>query len=256
MAVIYLVRSPIETANFFWHGKKLSLYEHVCLTSFLKRGFRVVVWSYDDICLPEGAELQNAQAILDQDHLTKYTQAGKAANLAAFSDVFRVTLVKERSGEWWFDIDCLCLKDSSEFAELKANRDIVIGWEDATFANGAALSIPNKEVAKRLANSQKRLCDSIQNLPWGTIGPKLLTSFCTEEELQNQILPIEVFYPVHYTQTFLFFNKQQCSYVENLCKNSYTCHLWNEMLSREGVNKNELPSVGSFLHKVITQQTL
>jgi hypothetical protein len=254
--IVYFIKKYMETANFFWHDGKLSLYEQACLTSFLKMGFKVVVWSYNYIHLPEGAKLQNAQSILDQEHLTKYTQDGRNANLAAFSDVFRVTLTNKKLGEWWFDMDCICLKNADEFTKLKIDRDIVIGWEDNINANGAVLSIPNKKVAVGITNMQKNLCDTIKNLPWGTIGPKLLTNFCAEVGIQDQILPIEIFYPVHYTQTSLLFDIEKCFYVENLCKNSYTCHIWNEMLNRNNINKNEYPPVGSFLHKIFNEQIL
>ena len=33
------------TANFFWHGSELSIYEEVCLKSFIKNGFKVVIYA-------------------------------------------------------------------------------------------------------------------------------------------------------------------------------------------------------------------
>ena len=37
------------TANFFWHGSELSIYEKACLRSFLNYGFKVVVYSFERI---------------------------------------------------------------------------------------------------------------------------------------------------------------------------------------------------------------
>jgi hypothetical protein len=238
----------MEKANFFWYGNPLSLYEQLCLTSFIKNGFEVNVWSYMDLDLPEGVNLKNAQEIIPEDYLFKYTQAGKPKNMAAFSDVFRFNLTYQRPGEWWFDIDCICLKNSNEFSKIKSNKKIIIGWEDEFSANGAVLNIPNQEIGKDLITKQKYICDTVNDIPWGDIGPRLLTKFCLENNMLEEILPKETFYPVHFNQTSLFFNTYETKNVLDMCQNSYTCHIWNEILSRNNINKNILPPANSFLY--------
>jgi hypothetical protein len=238
----------MEKANFFWCGNPLSLYEQLCLMSFVKNGFEVNVWSYMNLDLPEGVILRKAQEIISQDHLFKYTQSGNPKNLAAFSDVFRFNLTTKNPGEWWFDIDCICLKNSDDFAKLKLNKNLIIGWEDESNANGAVLNILNQEIGKNLVAKQKYICDTVNDIPWGDIGPKLLTKFCLENNISNEIFPKEVFYPIHYNQTSLFFDPHETERVLNICKNSYTCHIWNEILSRNNINKNILPPIDSFLY--------
>ena len=98
----------IEYANFFWHGASLSLQEYICISSFVKNGFKVRVYSYNNLTIPEGAELSDASEILPVTDLRKYTQAGMSGNLAAFSDAFRYHLIDKRGG-WWFDTDVICL---------------------------------------------------------------------------------------------------------------------------------------------------
>jgi hypothetical protein len=240
----------MEKANFFWYGKPISLYEKLCLQSFIKNGFEVNVWSYMHLDIPEGANLKNAEEILSEEHLFKYSQDGKQKNMAAFSDVFRFNLTSQKSGEWWFDIDCICLKPASEFSSLKDNRPLVIGWEDRMYANGAVLNIPDKQIGLELIEEQRYICETVSNIPWGEIGPRLLTKFCHKKNISDLILSREVFYPIHYNQTELFFDTSNSEKILNYCSNSYTCHLWNEILHRRNVNKNELPRKGTFLNKM------
>ena len=43
----------LQVANFFWGGK-LSSYEIANILSFKKNNFKVNVWSYQDLDLPDG----------------------------------------------------------------------------------------------------------------------------------------------------------------------------------------------------------
>ena len=49
-----------ETANFFWHGDALSVYEWACVSSFCRAGFAVNLWSYGPLKLPDGALARDA----------------------------------------------------------------------------------------------------------------------------------------------------------------------------------------------------
>jgi len=238
-----------EIANFFWDGNELSIYEKVCLLSFIKNDFIVRVWSFSDIRLPKGCDLMDANEILTSNHLEKYTQAGQPKNLAAFSDVFRFNLLSKKNGEWWFDIDCVCLKNQKEFKHLKQGKKIVLGWEDKNFVNGACLNFTDSILANELVIEQKRIIDNNLNLNWGEIGPKLLTKFVNNKNITDEILPINIFYPIHYTQVDGLNNPNYTKSLIDLTKDSYVCHLWNEILSKK-INKKELPNKNSFLESL------
>ena len=235
-----------EIANFFWVGKPLSIYEELSLKSFLLNNFVVRLWIYDDIKVPNGVEVKNAEDILPKSDLYKYKQGGKEKNLAAFSDVFRFTLLSKRNGEWWFDIDCICLKNEEFFKKIKKNKKIVAGWEDSNYLNGACLNFIDNEIGNQLVTEQKKIVDEKLNLDWGEIGPRLLTNFLKNKNITNEVLPVNIFYPIHYTQVDILNNPKFTDYLINLSKDSYTCHLWNEILSKK-INKKELPNKNSFL---------
>lgn len=235
-----------EIANFFWVGKSLSMYENLSLKSFLLNDFNVRVWTYDEIKVPDGVVIMNAEEILPKSDLYKYKQGGKEKNLAAFSDVFRFKLLSEKNGEWWFDIDCICLNNQLNFKKLKENKKLIVGWEDENFVNGACLNFLDKDLGLYILKKQKIILDNKNDLMWGEIGPRLLTSIINENKLYSEILEKKYFYPIHYTQTKQMNNPNYCNELVNLSQNSYVCHLWNEILSKN-IDKNIKPNEGSFL---------
>jgi hypothetical protein len=239
----------METANFFWHGNPLSLYEQLCISSFVKHGFEVNVWSFMDLKIPEGATLRDAKEIISQDHLYKYTQAGKPGNIAAFSDVFRFTLMFKKPGEWWFDTDSICLKDSIEYNELKLNKKIVLAYEDENKNSSGigALTIPDQVVAQEILNEQSEICATITDIPWGIIGPRLATNYCIKNNMEDQILSVKVFYPIGYHEWDHIYDTSLTETLLNKIKDSHMTHLWNEILGSQK-DKNEIPPKDSFLH--------
>ena len=101
-------------AHFFWHGN-LSLYEYSCIGSFVKNDFDVIVWSYDKLLLPPGAKNKDANDVLSKELLFKFEMPkGNLGSIAAFSDLFRLEVIKKFGG-WWFDTDCICIKDQKFF---------------------------------------------------------------------------------------------------------------------------------------------
>lgn len=242
----------MEVANFFWYGKPISLYEEMSLKSFIQNGFEVIVWGYMPLDLPKGATLRYAGEILHPDHLFKYTQGGESRNLAAFSDVFRYNLLAQKPGEWWFDIDCICVKQAYEFAQLKQNKKFVAAWEDPDkrSANCAAITMPDKKFAEDLVIKQKHICDTVSDIPWAGIGPRLLTSHCIDTGLADEILSMDAFYPIGYWETNKFYDPEEKQNTVKKCKESYIVHLWNEILSREGIDKTVWPNEDSYLYEL------
>ena len=55
--------SKKNTANFFWYGSELTIYDKACLRSFLNCGFKVVVYSFKKL---------NSQVMLFLKMLTRY----------------------------------------------------------------------------------------------------------------------------------------------------------------------------------------
>ncbi len=104
-----------KRVNGLWIGKALSEMELLTLKSFLDQGHQFILWVYEDLDtkLPDGAELKDANEILDKRHVFKYPEDGplgwSKGSYAGFSDIFRYKLLYEVGG-WWVDMDVTCLK--------------------------------------------------------------------------------------------------------------------------------------------------
>ena len=237
------------TANFFWHGKDLSIYEIACLKSFIKNGFRVVVYSFKKINLPKKVISKNANTILKKSEITKFIHGDKKGCLAAYSDKFRILLQKKNLG-WWFDLDIICLKNSKDFINLEKSKKIVIGYETKNKVNTAVLKINKFNIAEEIFNKIKKIGYKFQ---WGKIGPILLNDYISEKKLKNQIFAESTFYPINYENIELLFNPQKIKKASYLTRKSFTIHLYNQIISRIGIPKNILPPKDSYLYNLITQ---
>lgn len=234
-------------ANFFWHGT-LTLYEFMCISSFVDQGFEVNVWSYQTLKLPVGANLKDATEILPIEHLTAYTQNKQPQNLAAFSDVFRFTML-HKAGGWWFDTDCVCLRPAKDFVDLIGNRKVVAGKEDNKWVASVAIYFDDKATSALFLDELHKRCITSNNKfkGWGWIGPKLLTDVITQNNLFDEMCPETMFCPVSWKNYSLLFQPNMTKVVDDLCEQSYTCHLWNELFKRDGIDKNAIPPEGSWL---------
>lgn len=240
-----------EIANFFWYGKPLSIYEIYCLKSFVKNNWIVNLWTFDkNINAPGLVNICDAGIFYQIDDIQTFTQRGKQGCIAAFSDAFRYKVLQKYRG-WWFDTDCICLKNQSEFFTLSQNKRIVAGYENGRGdINGAALRFVDSNLSNlALEMMERKLVERNRSISWGEIGPKLITKLVLENNLYTDILSKEYFYPLHCKHALDAIDPNKTESLEKITKNSYVYHCWNEMLTRGNVDKNNMPVEGSFLYK-------
>jgi len=251
-----------NTANFFWDGE-LSLYEIMCIKSFLKHGFFVNLWTfskqnYENLLNLENLEIKNANQILKQQELVKFTQNSQKNNLSSFTNMFRYKLLNNFGG-WWFDTDCYCLKNVSEFLKLTENNQFIICRSPDGLINGSVMYFEKNSYTKEMAEIvEKKLKKRNNNFYWGEIGPYLLTEFFKNKNLEDKILEANYFYELAPLEFHLIFttNKEKISIVEKRINSSLVTHLWNEMYRRYNINKNILPPSSSIAYKWLTEQDL
>ena len=244
--------SSKEVANFFWHGNPLSIYEICCLKSFVKHNWIVNLWSFDkNVNVPDNVNVCDASNFYKIEDIQTFTQQGKQGCIAAFSDAFRYKVLQKYQG-WWFDTDCICLKDQSEFFTLTQNKRIVAGYENnRRDINGAILNFVDSDLASlALSMMEKTLIEKNRSISWGEIGPKLITELVKNKNLEDEIFPQNYFYPIHYKNALDIFDETKLLDIINLCKESYTLHLWNEVLKKKKINKNPVPDNNSFMNKL------
>jgi hypothetical protein len=241
----------MEVANIFWNGE-LSTFEKKCIKSYVNNGFKVKLWSYDGIEL-DGCESCDANLVLGKSYIGKIQQSHpdisiERSNMAAFSDMFRFTLIAKHGG-WWFDADCFCLKNQKDYKELRGDKDIIAFIEEIGSINCAAFYIKeNSKVSIDILNEFSILYnENIDNVAkWGTFGPIFFTNFINKYGLNDCALDRDLAYAIHWEEFYLFFDATQKEIGHNRIKDSYLTHILNTFMKKHNVNKDE-PPIGSLL---------
>lgn len=246
-----------EIANFFWFGE-LSKFEIVCIKSFVKNGFKVKLWSYDNLEL-DGCELCDASLILDKNIMNNIKQyhvdfKSEKTNFAAFSDLFRYTLIAKNGG-WWFDTDCYCLKNVSYYTMLKSNNELVSFYqEEKSIACGVFYMKENSMYSSLLLYEINKLYQNNIGLvaKWGTFGPEFFTNFIFNYNLENGVFSKELCYSIHWEEFNLFIDESKKQDVLHRIKDSYLTHIWNTFFNKHAIDKNNPPK-DSFLFDIYKQ---
>lgn len=242
----------MEIANFFWDGQMSEL-EKNCIRSFYKNGFKVKLWSYDNITL-ENVESCDANLVLPRDFSLKQEANGKSernAFLASFSDYFRYKVVSLFGG-WWFDTDCFCLKNVEEFKFVKQNRMIVSCKQNEDFNNfhhiGCGAFWMNEIISKKLILEFEEMINNIngETKAFGFFGPEFFTNFVKAHNLYEDILPTKSFYAIHWDESDLMIYPQNTELAINRTKDSLLTHIWTTPFKEKNIDKNN-PIAGSFL---------
>lgn len=243
----------VQSANFFWHGDKLPLWNYKCVESFVRNGFSATVWTYNSLLeIPPGCTRADASSIVDESNLKSITQNGKQGCLSAFSDLFRWSFLEKNSG-WWFDTDCFCLKHESEFTKLLDGGPIIAGLEPSPGEDliaTAILNVPNKDVARMIKLLiDKTLEITNRNIGWAQISVQMLTDLVKRTPpLALGILDKSYFCPVSPQEATKAINPAYTKELEDATSNAYTYHFWNEMMRRAGVDCGVMPPEGSYLY--------
>ncbi len=234
------------TANFFWHGPRLRLYERACLASFVRAGMNVQLHSFNHaLAVPEGVSLRDAGALAAEDEVLSLTQGGKPGSIAAFTDLFRYRLFRREAG-WWFDTDVYCLAGAGAFTALEArSRGLLIGEEEPGKLNGAVLYVSDPAIAVEL---EGRAAAKGKVFDWGAIGPHLITDYVRETPDRCTTVPMTAFYPIHYQEADMFFRPQMRETCLERTRDSLCIHLWNEILNTWKIPPDIMPCRGSFLY--------
>lgn len=216
----------------------LTRQERACLSSFVRHGHRVTLFSYDPLPLPAGVTAGDAAAILPRADFYVVAHGPHRGSPAQFSDRFRYRMIRD-TGLVWIDTDMLCLRADWP------DRAILLAREDRCMINGAVLGMPPDHA---FLSDAIAITDAIGSRPiWSYTGPHLITALVHQHGLGAALLPSHVFYPIHYSclDTLLasFPGADRVRWPEE----TLAVHLWNEMLRQRGHDKTAPPPRGSLL---------
>ncbi|MCB4767590.1 hypothetical protein LGR54_03140 [Ancylobacter sp. Lp-2] len=228
-----------------WIGPELGPMARACLASFLRMGHAVTLHGYQrPHDLPAGIAFADAAKLVPPERIIRHRETG---SYALFANVFRYRLL-QRVDCLYVDCDVYCLKPVER-------ADYLFAWEDDVHINGAVLRLPkDSPLLRRLndvaadptpippwlpeelqaelrENARQGRPTSVQDMPWGVLGPRAITWLAKDCSVDGKALPPESFYPMHYNHVHRLLDPELT--VEDLVTpNSQCLHLYHELLHR------------------------
>ncbi len=210
------MKEELAIINALWIGDKLGPISRCCLYSFIMRGHVVNLYTYGSISdLPEGISIEDARSIIPEDEIIRHRKTG---SYALFSDIFRYALLNKLDDKnLYVDCDVYCI----EPIRIPKNG-YFLGYEDDNYVNGAVLALPTTSVLlekllfaandpmfipewyqpsrryKYFLKKKFGFGRTLEDMPWGVIGPAAITHYVKSLELIDKTQPIDVLYPVHH----------------------------------------------------------
>jgi hypothetical protein len=244
-----------------WVGPQLGYLEQLCIRSAQALGHPFTLWCYaprELVGVPAGAIVRDAAEILPQDQLVRYRANG---SVALGSNIWRIELLARGLG-CWVDMDLIFLHP------LEA-KDYLFGLERHNSINNAVLFAKSDSplVAdlrallradrvppwwgprNRLKYYWQRLRGGlvgVEDFPWGTFGPGMLTYAVRRNGLLGEAAAIDVFYPLRYENAPALFEPAEV--VEQmLTPATRAVHMWHSRLAHLA---KQQPPPGSYLDKM------
>jgi len=246
--------SNLAVVNAIWIGPQLGPIHAACLRSFLRAGHRTILHCFAaPTDVPKGIELADAGKLLPESRLIRH----KASNsVAIFSDLLRYELLRAELG-LYVDCDMFCVSPIED-------EDYIFGWSSPKSINNAVLKLPAQSPAlldlcqiknggfippwftpwhKLQIRFRQTLGGrglSIEDLPWGSSGPKTLTWYARHYRIDHYAKKKEVFYPIDNHDLALLFDPERA--IEDLITPlTKAVHLYNEYFKRRSLHVIPVP---------------
>ena len=214
-----------------WVGKPLTKIEILCLSSFVYHGHSFNLFVYDmDMSVPVGITKIDAREIISEDKIFKTDNS-----YGPFADMFRYKMI-QKTGLTWTDTDNICLQKKWKFPEYLFGMQ---GGPHKIVANGLIRAPKNSSFISELVEISETY--NKKKIKWGEIGPQLVTEKIHKYKLEKYIQEPEVFYPINYWEWKDIFNPAMRNKVLRKSAHSHTLQIWNQMLNRDGANKESFP---------------
>ena len=192
-----------------WVGR-LGPIEMASLHSFALQGQTPLVYSYAPIeNLPPGVENRDAAEVYPSATIARYRREGSPS---LHSNFFRFALLRE-TDHVWTDLDVIALRPF----DLAPDR--IYAWESETRVNCAVLRLPKGSptlaALSEIGPETRGVAPHVQGLrrakywvrtlgrgvpvdrwPWGSTGPRALTTYLARYGEIGHALPAATFYPI------------------------------------------------------------
>ena len=206
--------------NGFWYGSDLGELEKLCIDSWIKNGYEFHLWLYDDIEVPKGVIVENANDIVSFDQYFTYTKGHTKNTPVAFSNLFRAELLYQRGG-LYVDLDVLCLKPYEFNEQFVFSEQMDSGWD----YHVATCILYSENKGERIFEdwSDWIIAKKNKTITHGDLGPNLFTKLIVNNKLERYVLPKEYFCPVDWESYKDIFKYKSDSYGVHLFRS-----LWDD----------------------------
>ena len=251
-----------------WIGGALSWMEQLCLKSFVDKGQKITLFSYEDIPnVPAGVIRRDGREIIDTDDFIKYEQKN---SYALFADWFRLHMIQQNPGMIWIDTDVYCHRP------MTYDSDYVMGYElpGEHRVNNAVLGLPadSEILTQMLAFTDDRTSiapflpkgrqvkmrelaeagkpQHVTQQPWGVWGPLMVTHYVHALGLQDKVQSLNAFYPITFRERLKFLRKPAIA-AGLITDQTTALHLWASNKRQLGKLHDGLPPKGSYLDRLV-----
>jgi hypothetical protein len=242
----------MATFKGFWHGPPLGLLRSACLNSFISKGHRFHLYTYQQYeDIPSGVELKDANSIIKEEDILWYHNpiSGSKKDLGPFSDLFRFKLLNEQGG-WWSDTDAICLRsDISDLQEAWCQEhpkwySDSVGTSQLCLQKGGILAT---ELYRRAQEVSKAPLEKRESL-----GPLLLGQTIFDLGLEkDHNADASLFYPYTWLEMFKLWLPEYCQEIASKTSSSLFLPIYQSMPTYAGLDLLHLPPKGSYLYEFL-----
>ncbi|MBV9568707.1 MAG: hypothetical protein JO172_11260, partial [Hyphomicrobiales bacterium] len=237
-----------QTLRSFWHGAAIGTYQLLCLRSFVDRGHRVELFSFDPgLDVPDWITRRDAAEIVRKERVLRYLPEQR--QFAVHADLFRLVLL-HRLGGWWIDPDVILLR-----AELPTTDAWFCGPNEFGEVSAAAMKLPAGHAAltKALIHVTS-LEDNIE--AWSEAGAPLLTRCLAASALTGALQPPGSVSPLSWFDVVRLFDPSQAELVAKELDGKRFLDLHHEVWLRAGIPAFLGPPRGSFLARLFQRHDI
>lgn len=213
-----------QIVHCLWFDTPISKLEKNCFKSWVENDYECWVWSYDELDVPDGVILKDANEILPNSKIFRY-QSGNygLGSVSGFSNFFRYKALFEYGGIW-ADADMYCLK------RLPNHPFIFI--QEPQFIATCLFAVPKNSEIMRMC---WEACTEFETttLSWATSGPILLNNMINKLRMNQHIYSPNKFIPVMWLEIEKLLTPPALDL--NGC---YSLHFWHQQMKEKGYDKN------------------
>jgi len=219
--------------HMFWAYGELSKMEKICISSFIKNGFDLCIWTYGNIEVNiHNVPIRDAREIIPESFLF----LNQVGSYASFADLFRYSVLCSYGG-LWVDTDVVSLKHVSDLPKkpfLVTERTKNGGFQ----INNNIIFNPVRRYGN-LIDLARVYSERFpkKDITWSELGPSLLTAIVQSYPKHGfEIFPPDFANHINYWDCPNVFVDENLNF--NITDDMHFLHLYNEMWRRSGVDKN------------------